>query len=1232
MDNDNNASSSYDGVQNIREQLQGELSEFSQEWFNTIMNKIPRCKKCRKPVNFDELLGNGISDKFNPGPGAVLPKNKDNDKIRSISWRCHDHNYNVTVYFCLSCKRFAVNRGPSRITHGRKCPYKPQPQKSKSKEMADDSVCGWGGGDDHDICGGNFDGDLLRDADNITRIHEVNKYLDGAFNKQTAEYLKREHHQKGDGNRGLVVRARISKEIAADYETHITDECVERELQNAKMFTRADKQMRENIARSNLNIVEEGVKEGNELKGKYEKSMTEIAKEIVAKIAGEDEKLMAEARQVVNAKIESSKSWTSSSKDRKIDPITDPNTIRTQITEGPNSIIRNLPIPDVQQLGRFSYIPIKDVVMLTYALGLPIRQYREDKDWRLNNGEYEGKYYENLHRKTRTIAQRGTRICILRCWSDGFEAFSVKNNNKKFNSLQVVTATLLGEEGHNITWPFALGFKADDHSGVMDQFRSEAKQLEDPWQVYCGIEKCLIWISVHLQVIMNDYPERCANTYTSDNGVYTHRWMYSCRYCHETTPSCEKCRGSRVNRVLSDNTSEGIETCHLKSSEELDCCGDWHNTVSKLTQYYHSPEKYPMTIGDNVPDPPPLVRLNFNILKNAIKDAQGYFSLEHNNTTPKPTKGKAKEFLQACGLQPKLACRVVDLLADNKSIEDIIPQIIAHPNTPIELFTIIPMHLFFLGVEKKLISISFIPKYLLKSLPRESKEVYKSIESDIRNTHKCVSDAKINWCHGVQFPSNGGLLTTNWLSENYIAFTRASLVYFGYIDTTLDKGSCNSVTAALESFKEMRVLWFCLVARVFAEDKDKVHSCVVGDYVKLFLSACARYHDETGEESGSLGEESGSQEDNWGKVKKDALSFDEKLTQHNGIQGKIDNFRQAIKGGAIVPEFTKDELLLIGSVRTKKAEIQQKYDQEDLLCLITKKPMSIEDYLLDQGHGKHVVMAFLRSDTELKNNTTEKGSSAKEGSRTFFETTANFLSLLNVEEAIERFGSLRKLWEGNDEKFIQLIKNELSGFRHKDEHMKTLLVKMLRTKIFDIINKDNQFSQRTTYARTIDFKTYDKAKALSNEHFFSGVIIDDKMFMCFNAESGSARSDMTLLTLKSLKFTGKAGCWNYNLWYETISIEEDASKSKRYSRHDVLEHSSDFFILFPLKNDRTKFTMICKSWKIRDERGTLRLPTPLTSTLTWSEPPHKSDVRKKNPLSEEIASFSGCEPKTKRKK
>ena len=1135
MDNDNNASSkssSYDEGE-IRKEVAGIFSRLSNLWVEKWANSM--CKECEHPANLDNWLAMSvITTNFNPGP-----RSNDNGRVIKISHLCATHSHKFGVFICLDCERLNLERGPSRINHAPGCHHKHiqqqrselQQQESQSKEKAADAdntqseskekaadadntqSALWGSDGDDDNCGGNFDGDVRADDKTpIIHDHKIIEYLD-TFNKQTAEYLKREYYQKGDGNRGLVVRARINKDIRGSLETHITDECVARELQNAKMYHKADKKMRDDIAASNLNIVQECDKERNELKGKYESSMLEIAEEIVAKIAGEqilqdeDKKsLMAKAKQVVNAKIESSKSWTASSKDRKTDPITDPNIIRTQITEGPNSIMKNLPLPGVVRLGSFSYIPIKDVVKLSFALGLPIRQYKEDKDW-LHNKKYEGNYYETLHQELQTKTQTGTRICILRCWSDGFQPFAVKDNNKKFNSLQIVTATLLGEEGQNIIWPFALGFKNQlEHSVVMDRFRSEAKQLEEPFQVYCAIEKCLIWISVYLQVIMNDYPERCANTYTADNGLFTHRWMYSCRYCHETTPSCEKCRDNRVNRILSDKTAEGIK------KEELTCCSDWHNIDSKITQYHHSSDKYPTTIGRDCPDPPPLVRLNFNILKNAIEDARQYFSSERNKTTPKPTKGKAKDFLQACGLQPKLASQVVDLLADNKSIEVLIPQIIAHPNISMEVFTIIPMHQFFLGVEKKLISIPFLQKHLPKSLSRESKKTCKIIVRDIIKSHKRVSDAKINWCHGVPFTSKDedDLSTVSWLSENYIAFTRTSLVYFGYIDTTLDEVSCSS-RPALEAFKEMRVLWFCLVAHVFAD--DKVHSCVIGDYVKLFLSACARYHDETIEE---------------------------------------------------------------------------------------------EDESKDHAES-------LRDDLPASKNNKK--------SKTFYENTSNFLSLLNVEEAVERFGSLRKLWEGNDEKFIQHIKKELSGFRHKDEHMKTLLLKMLRTKIFDIIDKDNQFSQRTTYARTIDFKTYDNV--LSNEHFFSGVIIDGKMFMCFKSESGSTRSDMLFLALKNLKFTGE-GCWNYNLWYETISIDENPSM--HCSRHHVLEQSSDFFILFPLMNDGKKFTMICKSWKIRDKDGKFRLPTPLECTLT------RSDEGKKKLPSEEIDSFYECEPKTKRRK
>ena len=539
---------------------------------------------------------------------------------------------------------------------------------------------------------------------------------------------------------------------------------------------------------------------------------------------------------------------------------------------------------------------------------------------------------------------------------------------------------------------------------------------------------------------------------------------------------------------------EGTEKCHKSEDGKISCCGDWHNTNSTITQYEGSLDTYPMKIGDKLPQNPPLVRLNFKILKNAIEHVQHYYSLLSNK---KGHKGKVKEYLQACGLQAKLGDRLADMLENDEPIDSIIPDIIKDPNISLGAFTFLPMHGFFLGVEKSLISKEFIPKpwFIQKSLkdilPGKTNAEYKIIVDTIKGSHTQIvskiqirqqhlSLAKIDWCHGVPFTSNDGdrLSTSGWLSENCIAFTRTSLVFFGYIDTVLDKVH-HTPKSALESFKEMRVLWFCLVAHVFSD--DKVESCVIGDYVKLFLSACAQYHDEIG-----------------------------------------------------------------------------RYGYKD-------------------GEGK-----------------------------TFFETTSNFLSLLNVEEACELFGSLRALWEGNDEKFIQSIKHELDGFRHTDEHMKVILLKMLRTKIFDIINKGNQFSQRTTYARTIDFKTYDNEndneRVLMDQHFLSGVIIEGDMYICFNAESGSARSEMPLLSLRRLQFTfTDEGCWNYNLWYQTISIEVPNKLTKQCTRQKVLEKSSDFFILFPLINDdsdeQTKFTVICKSWKIRDEDGELRLPTPRPDIL-----------------------------------
>jgi hypothetical protein len=59
-----------------------------------------------------------------------------------------------------------------------------------------------------------------------------------------------------------------------------------------------------------------------------------------------------------------------------------------------------------------------------------------------------------------------------------------------------------------------------------------------------------------------------------------------------------------------------------------------------------------------------------------------------------------------------------------------------------------------------------------------------------------------------------------------------------------------------------------------------------------------------------------------------------------------------------------------------------------------------------------------------------KNSSAKKEKRrceaAFLKNTSNYFSLLNLTSLIERFGSLRNLWEGECEKFIKYIKAEMN--------------------------------------------------------------------------------------------------------------------------------------------------------------------------------------------------------------
>ena len=1009
----------------------------------------------------------------------------------------------------------------------------------------------------YDDCNGGFDDDqdqdyCFTDQRVIPMEGKIEQNFNdpSAFNKKCSKYFMNEHSEPNSGKKCLVEYALNKKNINTDdvnmalLTTHLhyntTDDqsrdilqVTQQTVKELEKEKREDKQMldeflKESISESLSKMISE-MKTGAPSNGSddlSEKMLSNVS-ELTENITNLTEKKMN------NAKMENI---------LQSNDLPEFNDIRNKYLEGKKSIVRNLPIPDVNMAHDFAYVPLEQTVNLFLAMGLPLRYYEDDSHWKDEDGKYEGEYFRSLHSKIKSDESYAyTRFYIARGWSDGFALHYVRINSDH-NNLQLYTFTLLGEKGQpDHTWPFAIGFKQSDHSNILNMFLKQAKALETPKLRYVGgSERKLLRVSIHLQVMMNDYIERVANCFVSQNGNFAHRWGYSCFYCEKTTPSCESCRGKRIDRILGKKrkaattdreeaggkkrkaaatdreeaggkkrkaaatdreeaggkkrkaaTTDREEAVTADAPGNSACignhCTDWWSLpghTEKLTEYPVRIENVKsirqMEQTGNL-KMIPVVKLNFEMLKNCVIEVKDHWV----KANKPPTKIDIKYYFDICGIQQKFSEKMIAELYDGDgNIEEMIPEIWDDViGSGLDLFVQIPMHLCALGIEKTLIknTKSFLNKGFVLKSGRDQ------MVTEVQEVHNRIIRTAIEWLNPQPFTSNDDLTTSNWLSDSFFAFTRTSLVLFGVLAENEDRElDAIGVPEHQEAFQEMRVLWFCLMAHMFAD--EFVSSDTIDDYSKLFLDACVRLH-----------------------------------------------------------------------------------------------------------------------------NLTKKKTNSGRWQKSFFETTVNFFSILNTKQVVDRHSSSRALWEGNysGEKFIQKFKgaNTTGFFRHNNRFMRTFTEKVMNNYMLDHINKDNPMRDRVHYARALNFKVYDdNASPLTQGIVVSGVIVNGRMYICFNRHDSSLGKNQVVL--KELGFNNSAGQWHYNLFYAPAIIEKTKEAVICEDREDVIKRSSDVFALFHLgtispnevDSEKICFTMICRSWKIRDDDGKLRLPTPQEKLLRRGRP------------------------------
>ncbi len=218
----------------------------------------------------------------------------------------------------------------------------------------------------------------------------------------------------------------------------------------------------------------------------------------------------------------------------------------------------------------------------------------------------------------------------------------------------------------------------------------------------------------------------------------------------------------------------------------------------------------------------------------------------------------------------------------------------------------------------------------------------------------------------------------------------------------------------------------------------------------------------------------------------------------------------------------------------------------------------------------------------------------------FYVRGANYLSLMNIGDMIKETRSMRHCWEGENESYIQNFKREVSTMKHTEQYLKTILTKMLRTDVLDSFNETNPFSRAKKYSRTSHVRIYSRGvkyacveDVFSQEDIVSGVIDKNgNLLVCFE------KSRVKGIGVHPLIFNDTNGSWTFNLWY-TETMPQSLLSHAYKSREELLQECGDFFILLREKNttNTSMRTMICRSWRVRDDKGKLRLPLPLKNVL-----------------------------------
>ena len=868
--------------------------------------------------------------------------------------------------------------------------------------------------------------------------------------------------------------------------------------------------------------------------------------------------------------------------------------MRKRYLEGKYAINSNLPIPKIHELEDHAYISPIDVIRDIMGHGLPLDEikaitHEKQQVTKISESQRAIEIYQNFLQR---FPDDSSAISIwINEWSDDMDPMdSIKSNR---NSVWIKTITVSPPHGkreklHLYTYPIAIGLKKSCHEEVEEKFAADLKLL-------CkGTELGLFYsaahgknINLHAEIFatLQDQPERrSANFISLGNSKYTSRFGYAVDLCAVASgiPACDNCLHSIL---LNKNKID------MKNNRGCNRCLMWTMDLNSGKLDFPPPKDYPVKELPSTGKLRP-IKMSYSSMSKAVETA-------HNKLVERSwTTGNAETFLKVNGLNSTITKDVIENAwniiiykdAEEKKEEDPVTfEMLSkekekHPSrfeclklpsywsrqSKLDHHIDVIMHLLLLGIQKTLMK-------TIKSWQTTS-GVQASFFRHTKGMLESIQDLNLSWCKTVPYKEGklGG-----WVSENYLAMARLNKWFYASLDMMKMDDTIKELEVINKNNWRKRhyVAWFSIRRLDSTGNLDSLKR-----RLKYYLDLPQGPPEPVAVFTTPLHILKLSVQSLSGMI---AYIL---VREVNG--GIIDEVERRIK--IFLTYFDRFDKCCGNSNKTEMEENMLEKTTED--CDIAKVDLGFQ--LTNNGQ---VEIAKLFGMENLGDEAKQEGNMNRSFQRNAFSktpswiTSSNFMCLLNIPSAMEKFGPLINLWEGSyqGEGYLRIAKKHLKTGVRKN-WMINAMRKIMRDKAYQNI-MGNEYSE-TNISENIDEED-DEDKSTNFYSYKSRVdVLDDfasgrpiSIVQKKNGDFGIIMGNgQVILKILHVKFVESLNGLHYHEWKMAPStVETEVMFNVEIIQYCIL------LPRFAISNEiahQNHFALITHKWMEMNELGDIQLP------------------------------------------